>query len=431
MEVQRAKPPSWLGSALLIVSAMAGVGLLGLPRALAHTGWLGLVVLALCALFSYITTGHYLRILLASIDPDWVGVIDYSVLGYQAFGQAGGVLAHITQNTTLIGSSIIYLVVVGHMLHTLTPVVPAPAYSSVAGVLLCVFVCFVPSLRKVRWNAYLAVSSTCLVAVLILGMLLVAEVPEPELVNFDYSGLAYTFAVFTYAFGGHSIHPSIFAITGNMGVWRKATLFAFPVTALLLYMPVAAVSYRVFGRSLIAVDSVFEALDGTLPPGFAPLYVVAVVAMTLHVVMTLPIIFIPVLQRLEASVIGHCCAQPRVVELHSMELSERPANCCTANRAMRIVVTLAITLLAALLPYVTELMAIVASLSIACDVYIFPSLFYLQRTNQSVSWASKALAWLIVLFGLVGATAGLAKAIPALAAKITDDTAFSSGSSSS
>jgi hypothetical protein len=156
--------------------------------------------------------------------------------------------------------------------------------------------------------------------------------------------------------------------------------------------------------------------------------------MTSHVVVALPIIFIPVLQRIEASMIGDRCQQtPNFVEVARIDSASlaQPVNCCTVKRSVRIVVTLGVTLIAVLIPYLTELIAIVACLSIAFDVYIFPSLFMLQRCGASMRWYSKSVAWLIVLFGMVGAMAGLSQAVPELLAKIAENSASTDLSASS
>lgn len=419
------RPPAaqWSVSALLIVSAMAGVGMLGLPRALAHSGWLGLPLLLTCGLFAYITSGRYLRVLLSGLNVESVEIIDYSTLGYEAFGVPGRVATHFTQNVTLVGSSIIYIVVIGHMLHMLLDAVPQQVFSSIAGLLLGLFVCFVPSLEHVRWNAWFAVGTTVLTALLILSMLFISPVAEPELVLLDQGGLAYTFAVFTFAYGGHSVHPSIFATTRSTVGWARATIAAFFTTVFFLYLPVATISYRVLGANLVLADSVLEALAVVVPSNFSFLFIIAVLSMTVHVTLALPVLFIPTLQRIEATVIGNHCKPAKYVDVGNLESAqlEPPANCCTAHRSVRIAVTLAVTLLAVLLPYITELMAIVACVSMACDVYIFPSLFMLHRSGGSMSRPAKALAWLIALFGMIGAVAGLGRAIPALVAKIAED----------
>jgi len=80
---------------------------------------------------------------------------------------------------------------------------------------------------------------------------------------------------------------------------------------------------------------------------------------------------------------------------------------------------IAITALALLVPYPVEWMAIIGSVSIACDVYIFPSVFYVRVIRPSLF--RKIRAYLIAVFGIVGSLIGLSIAVPHLIQRIEED----------
>lgn len=52
---EETKANNWLATAMLIVAAMAGIGVLGLPQALAKSGWIGVPLMLICAMMANIT----------------------------------------------------------------------------------------------------------------------------------------------------------------------------------------------------------------------------------------------------------------------------------------------------------------------------------------------------------------------------------------
>lgn len=411
---------SWTTSALLIISCMAGVGTIGLPHAIAETGWTSLFLLPFCGTLAFITSGIFLRRVFVKLEFKPTDIlVDYAYLGREVFGPVGEWAAHISQNTTLLGSTIIYLVLLGDMFHEMMLFIPASGFTAIMGVLLCVFVCVVPNLQYLIWNGYIGMLSTLMVVFFIILMLTASDVYEPKIRAFDVRGIAYSFAVITYAFGGHSVHPSIFAAGTGSGDWGRATRLAYPLTTLCIFLPVAGLSYRVLGESLRAQETIFASLSPLLQSRYWFLMAFGLSFMCVHILFTLPILFIPVLQRIEKASAGGCCYRPPHVDIHASEL--RLIRSLKPKLITRALLTSVVTIIAILLPYATDLMAIVACLSVAWDVYIFPTLLYLKTHSHLPGWQMKSLAYFIIVFGVIGAVAGLAVTIPALIEEIKRD----------
>ena len=98
---------SYFTAAMFIVSSMAGVGVLALPKALADTGWTGVVLIILMGILSC-TCGVVLSkswLILRRDYPEYREHVrdPYPSIGFRAYGKTGKYVVQFCINATLIG----------------------------------------------------------------------------------------------------------------------------------------------------------------------------------------------------------------------------------------------------------------------------------------------------------------------------------------
>lgn len=416
VELVPVRNSSTLATTLLLVASMAGVGILGLPHTMAAMGWSGaLFILLYGALACFTTRVFLLKLFIVSgFDAARYApseIYDYSRLGEAAFGERGALLTHLTQNITLGGSTVIYLIVSGLMLHTLIPHAPSKFFTLLVGLLLGIASNISLNMTDMYGNAVLASVTTCVVALTIVSGSLIAYPSAAASTEFltDSSALS-SFAVFAYAFGGHSLHPSAYASGSGRASWRTATKYAYPIVTLGFYLPAALISYLSIGNALRQQDTIFDSFLLVFNGRYQWLVVLGTVSMLFHMIMVLPIISMPVVDRLEYTVFSFSAlGVPYAPRKHSTVAWHR--------LAARFVIIMLFTALAIAMPYFVELMAIVGSVSVTCDVLVFPAVFYL-RLVPDAKWHYTAL--FTAVFGVLTAIASLCIAVPAFVEKIND-----------
>lgn len=99
-----------------IVCIVAGTGMLGLPHAIKTCGWMGVVLVLMCACMSNYTGILLIRCLYTPTTR----CTSYADLGDVAFGWWGRWTVQLFHSSNLLGSSMIYLIVAGMNLDTLT-----------------------------------------------------------------------------------------------------------------------------------------------------------------------------------------------------------------------------------------------------------------------------------------------------------------------
>jgi vesicular inhibitory amino acid transporter len=282
---------------------MAGIGVLGIPAATASSGWLGLPLLVLTAVICMITANLLGSIMMRMPQS---AIRDYPSVGGAAFGRVGVALTMASQYSTLIGVSVIFLLLSGMFLNGIFCQVPARLFTIIIGAVMIgililipvmkgcsfFFFVFVPVLfmiisSEVRFMAYIGVLTTFIATWFAIGLSVVYymngpcynSVPlvdqvcttcqhDPALLT-----IASGFSVYSFAFGGHSSIPNFFlemkhprhfyrtsALVFMCKQKQRSVLFLFSsslfsAALLLLYLPMGLVGYLAYGRGLDQVRS--------------------------------------------------------------------------------------------------------------------------------------------------------------------------------
>lgn len=404
---------SWMTTGILIVSAMAGTGVLSMPVAVSQSGWIGVLLLGVTAVVCMITAN-----LLGSImrRMPQASIRDYPSVGGAAFGRLGEVLAIVSQYTTICGIVIIFEIVAGLMINSIFCEVPTHFVTLMVGILLLVILILFPFMREVSWISYGAALCTVVATCICLALSLVYYLaPDNPCRTSDLcltcqhstfqTSIGQAFGVFSFAFGGHSLLPNFYAEMKFPQHFWKATAFAYPFTLLALYLPMAVIGYLAYGAGSGLAGPFIMNANAMFDPNHQTWAKIANGVIAVHVLAALPIIATPVCMKFE--------------RLFIKEKKNRKHRSLSLIVIRTVVISIA-TVVAILFPYFLDLVSILTAISVSLSVYVYPCLFYWKlRTSVPRDGMFKTIMVriglvLIILFGLAGSGASLASAVPSL-----------------
>lgn len=194
------------------VNTLIGVGLLSLPLALRHAGWvIGLIFL----FFAAIVTSYTAKLLSVCLDVDQ-SLITYADLAYVSFGPRARIATGFLFILELIAACVALVVLFADSLDALIPGWGVVGWKVVCGILL-IPLNFAP-LRSLSFSSILGIlCCTMLVGIVIVDGIVKPDSPgslrEPAttyLFPERWSTLPLSFGLLMGPWGGHSIFPSIY-----------------------------------------------------------------------------------------------------------------------------------------------------------------------------------------------------------------------------
>eukprot|EP01119_Soliformovum_irregulare_P021662 TRINITY_DN7265_c0_g1_i1.p1 TRINITY_DN7265_c0_g1~~TRINITY_DN7265_c0_g1_i1.p1 ORF type:complete len:437 (-),score=68.34 TRINITY_DN7265_c0_g1_i1:146-1456(-) len=398
---------SWFSTACLIVCAMAGIGVLGLPAALYNTGWIGLLILVMVCLVSAYTgiiIGRTLEIL-----PRGTG---YTEMGTIAFGTPGRIFADFSIYTTLGGVGIIFLILLGLLMEGIVPRVSHGFWTLAFGLVVVGPISIgLRSYGEIKWISYFGFAATAVVVIVATVLSLVfffGEEYNKEKETWGFttrlaqgSSFAIGTSVFTFAFGSQAIYPNIYVQMTDTSKWSLSVLSGY-VATLLLYLPISIAGYAVYGEFL--GNSQFSQTILSTIQHFDAHHLDLIIRilnaiMILHIMSAFPVVVNPLFSALEAHWFrkrGH----------HSLKL----------NLLSRSILFLIMLVLALFFPYFLDIMSLISCLSVSLSCFILPCLFYWKICQPPVF--ERVLLVIIMLFGIVGAVCGTVVAIEGLVSDV-------------
>ncbi|CAE7398975.1 AVT3B [Symbiodinium natans] len=317
-----------------------GAGMLGLPHALLFARELFIVPVVLGGFLCYYTAEVLHRV-----------QVHHGACSYEAIGAMCGpawlpLFIRVTLAANQLGIAILYIITICKNLELLWGADPhaEPRWQFFAVVAA---ITFLPLSCGGRMSGLVSFMSLVgVVSVLAVGLLVVwaaqpretdagcvcASVSMPQML----SGMGT--AIFAY--GGHPVYPSVqgsMHVQGDFDLVLKGAFFLM----ILLFVLVLHSSWRAFGCSVHGY--VLDDLDDNIWRS------AAVIGITLHLVAALPVVLIPA--------------------LHAMESAEE---CC----ALRFAVVTLVTMLAFMLPFFTDFVALIGGLTENALVFLLPLVFH-------------------------------------------------------
>ncbi|KAG0724217.1 Amino acid transporter AVT1D [Chionoecetes opilio] len=245
-----------------LIAQMAGAGFLALPRALADTGWLGIVMLPLfCVSVAFV--GTRLGKSWVILEERWPQVYKggarqpYMEIGYRSMGRAGRVVTRVCVLVKLFGTTTVHLILMAEMVAEVVQQKGGLCLTK-CHLILIVAACLVPltwlGTPKDLWQASLLAVAATLVAVVVIvvqifmaqsnGMVAPPVYPNPSLYSFSLG-----FGSILFAFGGAAVFPTIQNDMRNREKFWQSVVLGF--TGLItLYLPVALSGYLVIGDAV-------------------------------------------------------------------------------------------------------------------------------------------------------------------------------------
>ncbi|KAI8394123.1 transmembrane amino acid transporter protein-domain-containing protein [Radiomyces spectabilis] len=390
-----------------IVCVIAGTGTLGLPYALKQGGWIGLLILFLAWTMSVYTGVILIRCLYANGKHR---ISSYKEIATESFGAIGGWITFFFNAWILLGAPVLYVVLSGANLahlcqNTVAEVVGATNWTIISCVLVLIPFVLVKSMKEVAWMSAFG-ALTVLVVVLI--VLVMACIDQKNQVNVHHDPVIWdqfpiALSTISFSFGGNVVYPNVEASMKKPKQWPKVVAAGMSTCAL-MYFLTAIPGYYIYG------DAVKSPIYDSIPAGVGQ--IIAVVLMTIHVLISAPILVTSFALDLE--------------EMMNITVERFGRFREFIIRALlRIAIIVVIAIIGCFVPYFDNLMSFIGAFANCALIFIFPIIFYLKLTgvrNKPIY----ELLWclLIVILGVVGLIFGSWQAIDALKADIERDRAL-------
>ncbi|KAI9498711.1 transmembrane amino acid transporter protein-domain-containing protein [Zychaea mexicana] len=381
-----------------VVCVVAGTGTLGLPRAFAEGGWLGILILLLAYGMAVYSGIVLIRCLYYQPGKR---LHDYKAIGTAAFGRIGYLIASVLHFLNLFGCPALYLVLAGSNMHQLLQHTSAGLTQAIWTILVGVFL-LIPSLIQKTLREVTLTSAVGAICTMIAVLVVVIQAPtdrhqHPERTvvqdSVIWTGFPTALSTIAFSFGGNNTYPHVEHALRKPQQWKWAVTAGLS-TCTLLYFMTSIPGYYAYGR-----DTQSPIYD-SLPLGVGR--TTATIVMTIHVILAIPIFTTSFSLEFE-----------RFSRADEDRLGKFGA--WLARAAIRSVTMVILVVLAVFVPFFSDFMSLIGALANCGLVFLLPVLCYLRLTG----WRNKkvyelAFCALTIFLGIVGCIFGTIDAIKAL-----------------
>ncbi|KAI9262739.1 transmembrane amino acid transporter protein-domain-containing protein [Sporodiniella umbellata] len=381
-----------------VVCVVAGTGTLGLPKAFALGGWLGILILILAY-----TMAVYSGIVLIRCLYHKPGkrLSDYKAIGTAAFGWPGYIVASILHFLNLFGCPALYLVLASGNMVSLLKGTPGElnykVWACIWGAFLLIPSLIMRTLKEITLIAAMGAICTMIAVfiVLIQGPMWRNSHPEVDVVHESviWTGFPLALSTIAFSFGGNNTYPHVEHALRKPHQWKWA-LAAGLSTCVGLYFLTAVPGYWSFGSE--TKSPIYD----SLPEGAGK--EISLIVMTIHVIVAIPIYSTSFSLEFEQFV---KCTDERLGKWG-----------CWAGRAVIRTITMGIlVVLACFIPYFDDFMGLIGALANCGLVFLLPILCYLKLTGvRNKPWYELAFCTLTLFLGIVGCIFGTIDAVRSL-----------------
>ncbi|KAG1139119.1 hypothetical protein G6F37_004320 [Rhizopus arrhizus] len=389
---------SFLTAYFNVVCVVAGTGTLGLPKAFAEGGWLGILILILASAMAIYSGIVLIRCL---YHQPGKRLHDYKAIGTAAFGWPGYIIASALHFLNLFGCPALYLVLAGGNMVSLLKGTPGELkyqiWVAIWGCFLLVPSLILKTLKEV--TVISAIGAVCTMmavfVVLIQGPMYRHEHPEIPVVHDGviWEGFPLALSTIAFSFGGNNTYPHAEHALKKPHQWKWAVTAGLS-TCVGLYFLTAVPGYWSFG------NTTQSPIYNSLPDG--PGKLLSTIVMTIHVIFAIPIYSTSFSLEFERFT---NCSEERFGKLGAW-----------IGRAIIRTVTMGIlVILACFIPYFDDFMGLIGALANCGLVFLLPILCYLKLTGvRNKPWYELAFCALTIFLGIVGCVFGTIDAIKAL-----------------
>ncbi|KAF7717851.1 Uncharacterized protein PECH_000057 [Penicillium ucsense] len=379
------------------VNVLIGIGLLSLPLAMKHAGWvLGLSFL----IYSAVTTSYTARILAKCLDVD-KSLVTYADLAYISFGQQARLVTSILFCLELLGACVALVVLFADSLHVLVPALGLIEWKIVCGLVL-IPLNFLP-LRFLSVTSILGiVSCTSIVLLICIDGLIKSDSPgslrQPAktfLFPENWATLPLSFGLIMSPWGGHGVFPNIYRDMRHPKKYGKS-LWSTYIFTFSLDCSMAIIGWLMFGdvvrdeitANVLTVDQYPQAISVCI------IMFIAIIPLT-----KVPLNARPLVATFE--VICGVAAGPGSGD-HQQGESMRKMG----RAAVRVFTVALIVVLAVVFPAFDRIMAFLGSFLCFTICIIFPLAFYLKIFGNEIPRRERILDWFLLISSTILAAIG-------------------------
>ncbi|KAJ5570729.1 Amino acid transporter transmembrane [Penicillium sp. DV-2018c] len=375
------------------VNVLIGIGLLSLPLAMKHAGWvLGLSFL----LFSAVTTSYTAKILAKCLDADR-SVVTYADLAYISFGQNARLITSFLFCLELLGACVALVVLFADSLHALIPGLSILEWKIVCGVVL-IPLNFLP-LRFLSITSILGIiSCTSIVILICVDGLIKPDSPgslrQPAntfLFPVNWATLPLSFGLIMSPWGGHGVFPNIYRDMRHPYKYGKSLSVTYLFT-FTLDCSMAVIGWLMFG-DIVSDEITANVLTVTDYP--QSLSICIIIFISIIPLTKVPLNARPLVATFEVLCGLHVPARNGYETAHQI------------SRAMvRVVLVAMIVVLAVVFPAFDRIMAFLGSFLCFTICIILPLAFYLKIFGKEISRGERIIDWILIIFSSILAAVG-------------------------
>ncbi|CAJ0602894.1 unnamed protein product [Cylicocyclus nassatus] len=351
---------SWWVAAIFIVGETAGSGLVAMPNAIKHTGFIGgTILLSLVA----VMCGHTARNLGSNfllMQKRWPQYLQpcrspYPEMGYRAMGRGASILVQAMIFVTLFGGTSVFCLLASRNISELMQLFGVRVHFCVVLFVLALVLWPFMMLRSPMnfWQVSIGAAASTTIAVILILIGASIDIPTCYHVaayeELSLKKFCLGFGTIVFAYGGHPAFPTIQHDMSNPRLFPKAALLSY-ILLFVLYAPVSLEGYAVYGNSL--TDSIISSIQTS------SLRLTINALITAHVLFSILIIINPLHQAVEE--------QFKVKHEFSM-----------GRFVVRTVLFFATVIAASLLPNFGVFLDLVGSSSMTLLALVLPGLFRL------------------------------------------------------
>jgi len=345
----------------------------------------------------------------------------YSDVGEQAIGLTGVIISQATVFVMMAGAGIIYLVLLGDLMHGIVDVVPRGFWTLAFGLALTPLVIIMRTFGEVSWTSYLASGSSSIVAFMVFVMALVlycrddyhivVQNNDIETQTFNLSKFAVGLNIFTFAYGSTIVFPEYWSELTDRKQWNGSVISGMGICSI-LYLPVAIVGYLVYGSFLNSpgISNILDAIKAFTD--FKFIVYIANALVVVHLIFAVPIFLTGIFMFIETKV----NRWNRKKEYSKLDISDvDPTKVPFYQRIIIRASCMALFIVIALsLPYFTSLMSVFSAFTLSLPCYILPPLFHWIICPHQMNWWRYILHTQCMIFGVVGLVIGIWKGVEGL-----------------
>ncbi|CAG8554152.1 6323_t:CDS:2, partial [Acaulospora colombiana] len=321
---------------------------------------------------------------------------------YHSFGKFGKYfLVGIFNNAILLGVPILFLILSGQNLdiifkYYLNVQWGVRAWTCISATLVAVPFILIKSMKEIVLLSFFGAFSTfiCVIAIVVLSFEDLPNIyessdpPTHNLISFAEFPIA--LATISFSYGGNSVFPHIEESMDRRKDWNKVVAAAM-ATCAFMYTLVSFAGYYVYG------DNSFSPIFRNLPQG--PLLIIASLLITIHVLLTAPILLTSFATDMERILKITCEDHSRVAEFLLR----------VAFRSSLIVIT---TAAAVFVPFFGDLMALLGALAVCLLVFVLPVVFYVKLYGfEKISYLELIWGGFVILIGTICCVIGTVEAL--------------------